>query len=125
MQPARKIANEGGAYAYLERLRGPDGPMCPHCNHKKVCFLKPSNGVSRATRTGTQSQRRVWKCAQCRKQFSVTTGTVFHGFKVSWQTWLFLFFEMCANKNGLAAREVERTYGVSPKTALVHDASHP
>jgi transposase-like protein len=59
----------------------------------------------------------VWKCAKCRKQFSVTTGTIFHGSKVPLQTWLFVFFEMCANKNGLAAREVERRYGVAPKTA--------
>jgi len=114
---SRKIANEGDAYAYMERLRWPNGPVCPHCQHDKAYFLKPSNGVSRPTRTGTHSQRRVWKCAKCRRQFSVTTGTVFHGSRVSLQTWLFVFFEMCANKNGLTAREVERKYGVAPKTA--------
>jgi hypothetical protein len=59
----------------------------------------------------------VWKCKDCRKQFSVTTGTVFHGSKVSLRIWLFVFFEMCANKNGIAAREIARKYGVAPKTA--------
>lgn len=114
---ARRITNEADAYGYMERMRWPDGPICPHCGNKGAYFLKPSNGLSRATRTGSHSQRRVWKCAKCRKQFSVTTGTIFHGSKVSLQTWLFVFFEMCANKNGLAAREVERKYDVSPKTA--------
>jgi transposase-like protein len=114
---AKKITDEASAYAYMESLRWPNGPVCPHCEHDKAYFLKPANGVSRSTRTGAQSQRRVWKCAACRKQFSVTTGTIFHGSKVSLQTWLFVFFEMCANKNGLAAREVERKYGVAPKTA--------
>jgi len=45
------------------------------------------------------------------------TGTIFHGSKVPLRTWLFVLFEMCANKNGMAAREIERKYGVAPKTA--------
>ena len=114
---AKRITDEASAYAYMESLRWPDGPVCPHCGHDKAYFLKPANGTSRATRTGAPTQRRVWKCAKCRKQFSVITGTIFHGSKVSLQTWLFVFFEMVANKNGLAAREVERRYGVAPKTA--------
>jgi hypothetical protein len=36
---------------------------------------------------------------------------------VSLRIWLFVFFEMCANKNGIAAREIARKYGVAPKTA--------
>jgi hypothetical protein len=59
----------------------------------------------------------VWKCYACRKQFSVTTGTIFHGTKVSLEIWAFIFFEMCANKNGLAAREVQRKYGLTAKTS--------
>jgi hypothetical protein len=42
---------------------------------------------------------------------------VFHGSKVSLRIWLFVFFEMCANKNGIAAREIARKYDVAPKTA--------
>ena len=45
------------------------------------------------------------------------TGTIFHGSKVPLRTWLFVLFEMCAAKNGMAAREIERKYGVAPKTA--------
>jgi transposase-like protein len=59
----------------------------------------------------------VWKCKDCRKQFSVTTGTIFHGTRVSLRVWIFVLFEMAANKNGIAAREIERKYGVAPKTA--------
>jgi transposase-like protein len=115
---AQLIATESEAYEYTESLRWPDKPVCPHCgvigDHY---YLKPSNGVSRATTRGSVSERRVWKCKDCRKQFSVTTGTIFHGSKVSLRIWLFVFFEMCANKNGLAAREISRKYGVAPKTA--------
>jgi len=115
---ARRIPTEADAYIYMETLRWPDKPVCPHCgvigDHY---YLQPENGFSRITTRGTYSERRVWKCKDCRKQFSVTTGTIFHGSKVSLRIWLFVFFEMCANKNGLAAREIARKYGVAPKTA--------
>jgi DNA-directed RNA polymerase subunit RPC12/RpoP len=58
-------------------LRWGDRPFCPHCGSvRKPYFLNPENGASRKTRTGSASQRRVWKCADCRKQFSVLTGTI-------------------------------------------------
>jgi transposase-like protein len=118
MTLAKQIKTEADAYSYMESLRWPDGPICPHCGSvEKHYFLKPREGNARKTRTGSLTERRVWKCKTCRKQFSVTTGTVFHGSKVPLHTWLMVVFEMCANKNGIAAREIARKYGVAPKTA--------
>ena len=120
MSLAKSIKTEADAYSYMESLRWPSGPICPHCGSmEKHYFLKPktADGLARKTRTGELTQRRVWKCKTCRKQFSVITGTVFHGSKVPLHTWLMVVFEMCSNKNGIAAREIERKYGVAPKTA--------
>ena len=64
-------------------------------------FVKPTNGVSRKTRTGADTQRRVRRCLSCRKQFSVLTGTVFHGTKVPLRTWVLVTFDMVGCKNGL------------------------
>jgi transposase-like protein len=115
---AAEIPDEATAWAYLERLRWPSGvPVCPHCGFKGANYIRPLNGTTRRTRTGAQSARRLWQCQACRKQFSAMTGTIFHGSKVPLRTWLFVLFEMCANKNGFAAREIERKYGVAPKTA--------
>ena len=58
-------------------------------------------------------ERRVWKCRDCRKQFSVLTGTMMHATKVPIRTWILVIFEMMADKNGMSAREVERKYGVT------------
>jgi transposase-like protein len=114
----KRVESEADAYGLLEQLRWPDGPVCPHCGNTKAYFLKPSNGNSRATGPKkTMSQRRVWKCASCRKQFSVLTGTIFHGTKVPVQTWLTVMVQMCSAKNGISAREVERMHGVTPETA--------
>ena len=117
---AKRLATEADAYLFMESLRwGAENEnlRCPHCGGEKAYFLKPADGTARKTRTGSASQRRVWKCATCRKQFSVLTGTCFHGTKVPLQTWLMVIFEMCASKNGVSCREIERKYSLSPKTA--------
>src|SRR5271165_4873956 len=98
-QLAKDIPDDHAAALYLERLRWPSGPVCPHCGSiASHYYLKPKDGP-RKTRTGAETQRRVWKCKSCRKQFSVTTGTIFHGSKVSLRIWLFVLFEMVGNKN--------------------------
>jgi transposase-like protein len=118
VQLADQLRSEGDAYRYLEQLRWNGQPVCPHCGAiRKHYFLTPKNGVSRKTRTGSTSERRVWKCADCRKQFTVLVGTIFHRTKIPVRTWCFLVFEMAASKNGISAREVERKYGLCPRTA--------
>ncbi len=113
-----QVPTEADAYELLETLRWESGVVCPHCGSVAAhYFLNPANGTSRKTRTGATSQRRVWKCKDCRKQFSVLTGTIFHGSKIPVRTWLFVIFEMCASKNGVSAREIERKYDLTPKTA--------
>jgi transposase-like protein len=115
---AERIPDEAAAYEYLEGLRWHGSPVCPHCGNEDRCyFLKPSNGKSRATRTGKPTQRRLWKCGACRKQFSVLTDTIMHGTKIPVRTWVFVIFEMCASKNGVSAREIERKYGLCPRSA--------
>jgi transposase-like protein len=115
---AAKIATEADAYKFLEDLRWNGKPVCPHCaSPKSPYFLKPKNGTTRKTRTGSASERRVWKCAECRKQFSALTGSIFHGSKIPVRTWLFIVFEMCSSKNGVSAREIERKYDLTPKSA--------
>ncbi|HEX3824992.1 MAG TPA: IS1595 family transposase [Mycobacteriales bacterium] len=120
-----RLSSEAEAYKLLEELRwGADKSRCacPHCGviggHY---YLAPANGSSRKTRmtgkTGAVSQRRVWKCCACRKQFSVLTGTIFHGSKISVRTWVLVILEMCASKNGVSAREIERKYDLTAKTA--------
>ena len=115
---AAKIPTEFAAYEFLEEQRWHGRPVCPHCgslgDHR---YLEPANKVSRETSRGSQSQRRVWKCRDCKKQFSAITNTIMHGTHVPIRTWLFVIFEMVSNKNGVAAREIERRYDLHPKTA--------
>ncbi|HUY98611.1 MAG TPA: IS1595 family transposase [Verrucomicrobiae bacterium] len=129
---AERIPTEVEAYKFLELLRwGRGDPVCPHCGSSAAhYFLTPKNGGSRKTRTGSLSQRRVWECRDCGQQFSVLTGTVMHGTKIPVRTWVFVIFELCSSKNGVAAREVQRKYHVTAKTAWhllqrIRDAAKP
>lgn len=121
----KRVTDESDAYLLMEELRwGKDRERqtCPHCGNEKAYFLNPKGGtrgtgMPNADGKRSQSVRRVWKCAKCRKQFSVLTGTIFHGTKVPLATWLTVMVQMCSAKNGISAREVERMHEVTPETA--------
>lgn len=113
-----RLRSEADAYKFLEELRWGDGEAeCPHCGCLGASYIAPANGVSRKTRTGAMSERRVWRCLDCRRQFSVLTGTIMHGTKIPVRTWVLVIFEMASSKNGVAAREIERKYGLCARTA--------
>ena len=113
----REVVSESGAYKYLENLRWGDTPRCAHCGSIAVRLIPPNNGVSHRSAGGTMSGRRVWKCSDCAKQFCVTTNMMMHATKAPVRTWLLVILDMISAKNGMAAREVEHKYGVSPRTA--------
>lgn len=114
---SKQIVTEADAYLHLESMRWGQTPRCSHCAGTDVRLIPPANGVSRKTAKGKLSERRVWKCADCRRQFSVLTGTIMHATKIPVRTWVLVLFDMCSSKNGTSAREVERKYGVTCKTA--------
>ena len=116
---ANRVRTEADAYLLLEELRWGGKPeACPKCGEVGRCyFLTPKNGESRTTRTGSVSERRVWKCGGCRKQFSVLTDTIFHGTKIPLRTWLMVVFEMCSAKNSISAWEVSRKYDITNESA--------
>ena len=112
------FADEPAAWRLLEDWRWPSGPVCPHCGViDHAYFLKPRKNATRKTSTGAQSYRRLWKCAECRKQFSVLVGTIFEDSKIPIHKWLMAYHLMSAAKNGIAAKELERMLDISYKSA--------
>jgi transposase-like protein len=117
---AAMIATEADAYRLLEELRwGNEAPACPKCGTiGETYYMAPRDGSKcRKTRTGSLSQRRVWKCRACRKQFSVLTDTIFHGTKIPVRTWLLVIFDFCASKNSVSAWEISRRYDMTNESA--------
>lgn len=94
------------AAAHLESLRWPNGPVCPHCgeSERKPYPLKSAT-------------RKLWKCAACRKQYTVTVGTIFEGSHIPLNKWLLAFYLLCSSKKGMSAHQLHRMLGVTYKSA--------
>ncbi|HEY4217637.1 MAG TPA: IS1595 family transposase [Gemmatimonadaceae bacterium] len=90
------------ALAFLVEMRWPDGVVCPHCEAREPLFLKT---------------RRIWKCRECRKQFSVKVGTVFEDSPLGLDKWLPALWLLANAKNGISSYEIARSLGVTQKTA--------
>ena len=100
-----RYKTEAAARKHLERVRWPDGAICPHCGT-----------IDRASRI-KGGRKGLWFCNSCRKQFSVTVGTLFERSKVPLHKWLLATHLMCASKKGISAHQLHRTLGVTYKTA--------
>ena len=100
--------DEDAARAHLEAIRWPNGTTCPHCGAigDKVYRL-----AGKGVRPG------AWHCKACRKQFSVTVGTVFERSHVPLHKWVLATHLMAASKKGVSAHQLHRTLGVTYKTA--------
>lgn len=95
------------AREYLEAIQWPNGPVCPHCGVIGGHYALQG----KSTRPG------LWKCADCRQQFSVTVGTVFERSKIALNVWLQAVFLLCTSKKGMSSHQLHRTLGVTYKTA--------
>ncbi len=95
------------AREYLESLRWPNGPICPHCgNGERIYPLK-----------GKSHRKGLYKCKECRKQFSVTVKTLFERSKIDLNLWLLAVYLLCSSKKGISSHQLHRTLGVTYKTA--------
>ncbi len=92
------------AAEYLESIRWPNGPVCPHCGEAE---RKPYKLPHKT--------RRLWKCAACRKQYTVTVGTIFEGSHIPLHKWLLAFFLLCSSKKGMSAHQLHRMLGITYK----------
>lgn len=105
------LSNEDAAVALMTKLRWPSGVACPKCGGADPYKLTPKAQPGRPARRG------LYKCSQCRKQFSVTTGTVFEASHVPLSKWLMAIHLMSASKKGISAHQLHRMLGVTYRAA--------
>nr|WP_016745116.1 IS1595 family transposase [Rhizorhabdus wittichii] len=105
------------AREHLEALRWPNGAVCPHCQSVNAQRLPAQRG--RPTKAHPEGAVRdgIYQCRDCRKQFSVTVGTVFESSKVPLNKWLLATHLLCASKKGMSAHQLHRMLGITYKTA--------
>jgi transposase-like protein len=106
-----EFGTEEKARDYLERLRWPNGVICPHCGAEGAYRLTARPESRRPVRPG------VWKCKTCRKQFTVKVGTIFEDSHIPLSKWVISIHLLCASKKGMSAHQLHRMLGVTYKTA--------
>jgi transposase-like protein len=98
--------DEAAAFAHLEALLWPNGPVCPHCGS-----VSGKHYDLRKTRLGLR------KCSDCRKQFTVKVGTVFESAHVPLHKCLQAVHLLCSSKKGISSHQLHRVLQVQYKTA--------
>lgn len=114
---AQHFSDADAARDFLESQRWPDGPICPFCGLIGEAYrLRAKPDSKTPVRPG------VWKCAGCRKQFTVTKGTIFEDSHIPLNTWLMAIHLLCSSKKGMSAHQLHRMMGVTYKSAwfMVH-----
>ena len=86
----------------LVRLRWPEGPRCMRCKAPVVRL---------------ETEKQLFYCKDCDYQFSVTSGTVFNDSHLPLTKWLLTAHLLCEAKKGMSACQIQRTVGMSYKTA--------
>ena len=94
----RQFPDEAACVTWLVAARWPEGFRCPACGHDHAWEL--------ATKEWT------YECAQCRRQTSVTAGTIMHGSKLPLTVWFWAAYLMATHSNGISARQMWRQLGL-------------
>jgi transposase-like protein len=104
---AKYFSDEDKAREFLEAIRWPDGPVCPHCGVIGEAYKLQG----KSTRPG------LWKCKGCRKPFTVTVGTIFADSHIPLSKWLLAYHLLCASKKGMSAHQLHRMLKVTYRSA--------
>lgn len=105
IQVFQSFQTQEQAIDYLENVRWRGKPVCPYCTNESVCRHA----------SGDRAGQR-WQCLECKRAFSVTVGTIFHGTHVSLRNWFLLLALMLNAKKSASACQIARDLGIRRAT---------
>src|SRR5712691_5182304 len=91
-----RFSTEEACRQYLVRMRWPDGFRCPKCGGMKASVVRES----------------LFQCTRCRRQASVTAGTVFQDIRKPLIMWFRAMWYVTSQKNGASALGIQRVLGL-------------
>lgn len=100
----KKFPSEESARLYFENKRWANGTYCPHCG---------SYGVSECV----NHKPMPYRCKDCRKHFSVRTGTTLEASRIPLQKWLMAIYMMTTARKGIPSTQMARELGITQKSA--------
>jgi hypothetical protein len=97
-----RFASEAACVDHLMRTRWPEGFVCPACGGHTHSYVQT---------------RRLFQCCGCRRQTSLTAGTIFHGSRVALTKWFWAIYLLAQDKKGCSALLLSKQLDVCYPTA--------
>ena len=115
---AKHFHDEAAAFAELEAIIWPDGPVCPHCGGMdRIYALKGVRSKPSKKHPEGVERHGLKKCGHCRKQFTVRVGTIFEDSHAPLHKWFQAIHLMCSSKKGISSHQLHRVLEVQYNTA--------
>lgn len=104
-------SDEHAAVEFFEQQRWGDTPCCVKCGSVDVYQMKDA-------KTGERNKRYLWRCHDCKEQYTVRIGTVYEESRLPLKHWAYAFWRGSTSKKGVSALEIKRHCQISYKSAL-------
>lgn len=110
--------DEAKAFEHIETILWPQGPVCPKCGTVDHAYRLKGVRTKPSKKNPEGVERHgLYKCAACRKQFTVRMGTIFEETHLPLHKWLQAIHLMCASKKGISAHQMHRILECSYEAA--------
>ena len=111
------FTDENAAREHLEALRWSAGCSCPLCGGTEK--IAPVKMMSKPSKLKPESVevKGFYHCGDCRRKFTVRTGTVYERSHIALNLWVLATHLLCSSKKGMSAHQLHRMLGVTYKTA--------
>ena len=107
----KACSDELTAVEFFEKQRWGDSPCCIRCGSVNVYKMTDA-------KTGERNKRFLWRCRDCKEQYTVRIGTVYEESRIELRHWAYAFWRACTSKKGVSALELKRHCQISYKSAL-------
>jgi transposase-like protein len=104
-------SSELAAVEFFEKQRWGANPCCVKCGSVEVYKMADA-------KTGERNSRYLWRCRDCKEQYTVRIGTVYEESRLPLRHWAYAFWRACTSKKGVSALEIKRHCQISYKSAL-------
>ncbi len=104
LQISRKFPDNESAEHWFIKERWKNGVECPHCCSKRVLERK-------------KLDKRLFRCRDCKKDFSTKTGSLMHDSKIGFREWAIAIFLLSTNIKGTPSTKLAHDLGITQKSA--------
>lgn len=110
--------DEAAAFAHVEAILWPQGPVCPKCGSMEKHYTLAGVRTKASKKNPEGIERHgLYKCSDCRAQFTVRMGTIFEESHLPLHKWLQAIHLLCSSKKGISSHQLHRVLECTYKTA--------